>query len=287
MAFSRPYNPPIPQSDVIGLIGHTHLIGDVGGLQDVLDSKLSSTGNGSGLTGLTSSQISGLGTAAAQNTTAFEAADATLTALAAWGWSSGVEVPTFTAADTLSVLRVGTAANNLVQLNGSGQLPAVSGANLTNLPASGNSVGQSVFGTTTTYNGTSSAFSVKPCTITYPSTGCYRVSVLIPLRILVAATVAAQMACGTCAIASTNGDVIGTCDNSRSGGIAACTVSTGSPTVISLASRPDIANMCWMAELIIDVSTAGTMELQLSGAGSSSNHFTVVKGAYVRWEKLS
>ncbi len=29
---------------------------------------------------------------------------------------------------------VGTAANNLVQLNGSGQLPAVSGANLTNLP---------------------------------------------------------------------------------------------------------------------------------------------------------
>ena len=95
------------------------------------------------------------------------------------------------------------------------------------------------------------------------------------------------MACGTCAIASTNGDVIGTCDNSRSGGIAACTVSTGSPTVISLASRPDIANMCWMAELIIDVSTAGTMELQLSGAGSTANHFTVVKGAYVRWEKLS
>ena len=137
MAFSRPYNPPIPQSDVTGLIGHTHLIGDVGGLQDVLDSKLSSTGNGSGLTGLTSSQISGLGTAAAQNTTAFEAADATLTALAAWGWSSGVEVPTFTAADTLSVLRVGTSANNLVQLNGSGQLPAVSGANLTNLPPRG------------------------------------------------------------------------------------------------------------------------------------------------------
>jgi hypothetical protein len=34
-------------------------------------------------------------------------------------------------------LAVGTAANNLVQLNGSGALPAVSGANLTNLPAGG------------------------------------------------------------------------------------------------------------------------------------------------------
>jgi hypothetical protein len=35
---------------------------------------------------------------------------------------------------------VGTSANNLVQLNGSAALPAVSGANLTNLPASGGTV---------------------------------------------------------------------------------------------------------------------------------------------------
>ena len=34
-------------------------------------------------------------------------------------------------------LAVGTSANNLVQLNGSAELPAISGANLTNLPASG------------------------------------------------------------------------------------------------------------------------------------------------------
>jgi len=64
-------------------------------------------------------------------------ADATLAALAAWDWSSGTEVPTFTADDTLAILRVGTGANNLVQLNGSGELPAVSGANLTDLPSSG------------------------------------------------------------------------------------------------------------------------------------------------------
>lgn len=34
-------------------------------------------------------------------------------------------------------LVVGTSANNLVQLNGSAELPAVSAANLTNIPASG------------------------------------------------------------------------------------------------------------------------------------------------------
>lgn len=60
--------------------------------------------------------------------------DATLTALSGWAWSSGVEVVTLTAADTRGVLRVGTGANNLVQLNSLGELPAVSGANLTNLP---------------------------------------------------------------------------------------------------------------------------------------------------------
>jgi len=63
-------------------------------------------------------------------------ADATLAALAAWDWSSGTEVAAFTADDTLSIMRVGTGANNLVQLNGSGALPAVSGENLTDLPSS-------------------------------------------------------------------------------------------------------------------------------------------------------
>jgi hypothetical protein len=67
-------------------------------------------------------------------------ADATLAALAAWDWSSGTEVPTFTADDTLAILRVGTSANNLVQLNGSGALPAISGANLTDLPGGASSL---------------------------------------------------------------------------------------------------------------------------------------------------
>jgi len=48
---------------------------------------------------------------------------------------------------------VGTAANNLVQLNGSGQLPAVSGALLTNLP-SGGGTGNAAANVTTTFSAT-------------------------------------------------------------------------------------------------------------------------------------
>lgn len=38
---------------------------------------------------------------------------------------------------TAAALNVGTSANNVVQLDGSGRLPAVSAANLTDLPSSG------------------------------------------------------------------------------------------------------------------------------------------------------
>ncbi|MGO9622360.1 MAG: hypothetical protein ACLPT6_13270 [Desulfobaccales bacterium] len=47
----------------------------------------------------------------------------------------GAGVPNSTGSAWGTSYAVGTAANNLVQLNGSGQLPAVSGALLTNLPA--------------------------------------------------------------------------------------------------------------------------------------------------------
>jgi hypothetical protein len=301
-------------------------------------SSSSVTITGGSVTGITDIAIAdggtGASTAAGARTnlglvigTDVQAYDATLAALAGWSWSSGTEVPTFGADNTLSVLRVGTGANNLLKLSAtpgtpdgtkvlrddmtwvaqsggsfsptitspaSGQYVRYSGSAWVNsaiqagdIPSGFNLTGQSIFSANTNYTGTSGAFTVEPCTITFPSTGCYRVTALIPLRILVAATVTSQLACGTCAISHANGDVIGTCDNSRAGSVAACTVSTGSPTTISLASRPDIANMAWLGELIIDVTTAGTMKLQLAGAGSTANHFTVLKGAMLRWEKVS
>lgn len=63
--------------------------------------------------------------------------DATLTALAGWNWFSGVEIAALTAANTRGVLRVGTGANNLVQLTSDGKLPAVDGSLLTGIAGGG------------------------------------------------------------------------------------------------------------------------------------------------------
>lgn len=74
----------------------------------------------------------GLGTAATSASTAFQTADATLTALAGLSWSSGAQLPQFTAADTVSFLTVGSSANNIVQLDGSARYPAADGSLITN-----------------------------------------------------------------------------------------------------------------------------------------------------------
>lgn len=60
-------------------------------------------------------------------------------ALVGVSWASGTQVPSLTAAGTAGLLTVGTAANNLIQLDGSAKLPAVDGSQLTNLPGGGGS----------------------------------------------------------------------------------------------------------------------------------------------------
>lgn len=56
-------------------------------------------------------------------------------ALVGLSWSAGTQVPDLTAAGTAGLLTVGTAASNLVQLDGSAKLPAVDGSQLTGLSA--------------------------------------------------------------------------------------------------------------------------------------------------------
>jgi len=147
--------------------------------------------------------------------------------------------------------------------------------------------GVSILGTSTTYDGTNSAYTVEPCTVTFPSTGCYRIKVIASLRILVAATVTARLALGTAAVTHTNNDSLGSVYNTRSGSVVAAVYTTGSPNVISLTSRPDIANMTWTADLVLDVSTAGTLKLQFAQGGVAATGFTLLKGTKIMWEKIS
>ena len=87
---------------------------------------------GSLLTGLTSSQISGLGTAATASSSSFLAVSSNLSDL-----SSPSSARSALGLGSAATLTAGPGANNLVQLDGSARLPAVDGSQLTNLPSSG------------------------------------------------------------------------------------------------------------------------------------------------------
>lgn len=91
----------------------------------------------------------GLGTAAVATSSDFQPADATLTAVAALTWVSGVEVKTLTAADTFGTMNVGSAANNLVQLDAGGILPRSSYGMTATQSSHGFSVGDPIY-----FNGT-------------------------------------------------------------------------------------------------------------------------------------
>ena len=80
------------------------------------------SGNLSGINNITlSGTVDGVDVSTISST--YQPVDATLTSVAAWAWSSGTEVKTLTAADTFGTLRVGTAANNLLQLDSSALVP--------------------------------------------------------------------------------------------------------------------------------------------------------------------
>ena len=98
--------------------------------------------SGASLTGITSSQIGGLGSLATLSTVPLaniaSIGSNTLLGNSTAGSASPTalsvgSVQTLLGLGSAAYLSAGTAANNLVQLNGSGQLPAVSGINLTNI----------------------------------------------------------------------------------------------------------------------------------------------------------
>lgn len=60
-----------------------------------------------------------------------QASDATLTALAGWTYSTGTEVATMTAGDTLTIRRIGASADNIVAFDANARYPTADGRNIT------------------------------------------------------------------------------------------------------------------------------------------------------------
>jgi hypothetical protein len=268
-------------------------------------------------------------------------ADATLAELAAWDWSSGVEVPTFTADDTLSILRVGTSANNLVQLNGSGALPAVSGANLTDLPGGASSLdglsdvtitaaasgeylryngtawvdaviaagdlpsaidrtkignGIDVVETicykqssSVDYNGTSASYTIEPADlqITIPSTGLWQINAIINVqKASTGAQTGVRLAMGTAVISGTTGWPAG--GHFSAAVTGNCTITTGSPTIVSGASRsPGSNDICFAITWNLNVTTAGTIKFQMMDATATANIIKLLNTSTIVGRRLA
>jgi hypothetical protein len=271
----------------------------------------------------------------------YQPLDATTTALAAWDWSSGVEVATFTADDTLSILRVGTSANNLVQLDGSGKLPAVDGSQLTNLPGGASNLdglsdvtitspasgqytryngtawvnaaivasdlpsgidrtkignGSDVVETfcykqssSVDYNGTSGSFTIEPADLqmTVPSTGLWQITALINVqKASTGAATAIRLAMNTAVISGTTGWPAG--GHFSAGVTANCTITTGSPTIVSGASRsPGSNDICFAVTWNLNVTTAGTIKFQMSDGSGTANIFKLLNTSTIVGKRLS
>lgn len=245
-----------------------------------------------------------------------QALDDTLTALAAWNWSSGVEVPTFTAADTLSILRVGTSANNLLQLNSSSQIPAVSGALLTLLNAS--SLASGTVPSARLGSGTADATSVlygdsvyrtPPGAPVYEylwtaddtramtagsyvdllttsslATGYYELEFdLNHTRVSVSA-VYFRFQTVTAALAGAVNDNIGFC-MVENGEVHITIAATGTWTTSAPSKSSSINSAGHFGKIFFKVTTAGTIKLQM-GHNSTAN-LTLEEGSYLKIRKLA
>lgn len=219
---------------------------------------------------------------------------------------------------------VGTGANNLVQLNGSGQLPAVSGANLTNLNAA--SIGSGTVSNTeygyldgvtsaiqtqldskaastdapptvcgtvssdTDYNGTSGSFTIEPSglTITIPSTGKWAIRVLLNIyKASTGASTAFRLAMGTAAISGSTGYPAGMVYLQGGSATQNCTITTGSPTTVAGGSKsPGTNDLCLYADYVLNFTTAGTIKVQLSDGSATANILKLLATSSIKAVKL-
>jgi hypothetical protein len=143
----------------------------------------------------------------------------------------------------------------------------------------------------TDYTGTSSAYTVEPAalTITIPSTGKWAIKVHINNYLTTTGiTTDYRIAMGTAAISGSTGYPTGFGYAQGGTGLNNSKITTGSPTVISGPSKSSGENaLVLIGDHVLDVSTSGTIKVQMSIAGTTANVLKLLAGSYIRAEKIA
>jgi hypothetical protein len=210
-----------------------------------------------------------------------------LSAISTISWSSGVEVPTLTGVNSASVLRVGTSANNLVQLTSAGKLPAVDGSLLTGLSSP---TIICVSATERDYNGTNSYFvDVTGMPIAITSTGIWAIDTHINGYLTSAGTnLFVRLAVTSGAISGVTGHPAGIAWLQGATATTNAKITTGSPTIIDLSSKSSGERAVVMAsKLSINVTTTGILTPQIALASTGVPSMLMLGTSYIRATKVS
>ncbi len=139
------------------------------------------------------------------------------------------------------------------------------------------------------YNGTSGAWTIEPADlqITVPSTGLWQITALINVqKASTGASTAIRLVMNTAVISGTTGWPAG--GHFSAGVTANCTITTGSPTIVSGASRsPGSNDICFVVTWNLNVTTAGTIKFQMSDGSATANIFKLLNTSTIVGKRLA
>jgi hypothetical protein len=139
------------------------------------------------------------------------------------------------------------------------------------------------------YNGTGAAYTIEPADlqITVPSTGLWQIHALINVqKASTGAQTGIRLAMGTAVISGTTGWPAG--GHYSAAVTGNCTITTGSPTIVSGASRsPGSNDLCFAITWNLNVTTAGTIKVQMMDTTSTANIFKLLNTSTIVGKRLA